>query len=147
MKNYSELQRNKHSVGQNSYHLIWSPKFRRHVLKPTAINRACEGVLRMIALQNGFEIYEIKVMSDHIHLFVELPPTISVCKALQLFKGISSRVMRRNFKWLRGQYPDGHMWSPGKFFRSVGSVTARVIEHYIKHSNNNYKYFQNVEGG
>ncbi|HDP73639.1 MAG TPA: hypothetical protein ENN46_01635, partial [Candidatus Woesearchaeota archaeon] len=27
-----------------------------------------------------------------------------------------------------------HLWSPGKFFRSVGNVSADVIQNYIKHS-------------
>ncbi|HHE36183.1 MAG TPA: IS200/IS605 family transposase, partial [Candidatus Woesearchaeota archaeon] len=29
----------------------------------------------------------------------------------------------------------GHLWSPGKFFRSVGNVTAEAIKNYIAQSN------------
>ena len=140
-----KFQHHKHSVGQNSFHLVWCPKYRWHALKPVVINRVCEGSLRLVALKYGFAIHELKIMPDHIHLFVELPPQVSVSKALQLFKGISSRILRRKFIWLRKLYKRGNIWSPGKFFRSVGSVTAETIEHYIKHSNHNWKYYQGLD--
>ncbi|MFQ6128849.1 MAG: transposase, partial [Thermoplasmata archaeon] len=40
----------------------------------------------------------------------------------------------RVFPELRAMFWRGHLWSRGKFFRSVGSVTADVIEHYILES-------------
>ena len=69
-----------------------------------------------------------------VHLFVEVPPTMSVSKALQLFKGISSYKLFRQHPWLRKHFRKGHFWSPGKFFRSVGNVTAETIQHYIAES-------------
>ena len=137
-----KFQYNKHSVGQNSFHIIWSPRYRINIFKPVIINKVFEGILNMIAQQKGYTIYELKIMDDHIHMFVELPPHTSVSTALQMFKGISSRILRRNYKWIRGIYPRGGMWSSGYFFRSVGSVTSNVIEHYIRNSNKNWKYFQ-----
>jgi len=137
-----KFQKHRHSVGQNSFHLVWCPKYRWHVLKTPCINKVCTGALRQVAFNYGFRIHELKVMQNHIHLFVELPPDVSVSKALQLFKGISSRMLRRRFIWLRKMYKRGSMWSPGKFFRSVGAVTADTIEHYIKYSNNNWAYYK-----
>ena len=140
-----KFQHHKHSVGQNSFHIVWCPKYRWHALKPIVINKVCEGAIRLVALKYGFTIHELKVMPNHIHLFVELPPYTSVSKALQLFKGISSRILRRKFIWLRKLYKRGHMWSPGKFYRSVGNVTAETIKHYIKHSNHNWKYYKGLD--
>ena len=79
----------------------------------------------------GYKIYEMQVMEDHVHLFVECPGNISVSKTLQLFKGISSRMLRRTFSFLREHK---HLWSPGKFYRSVGNVSWDVIQNYIAHS-------------
>ena len=110
-----EFQYHRHSVGQNSFHFIWTPKYRYKVLKTSCISKVCEGVLRMIAYQCNYTIYELKIMSDHIHMFAEIPPSSSVSDALQRFKGVSSRVLRRNFIWLRKRYPRGGMWSPGNF--------------------------------
>ena len=83
------LKANKHSVGQNVYHLVFKPKYARPLFKNFHFKKVCEGSLRMIAMQHGFKIYELKIMDDHVHMFVELKPYISISKAFQLFKGIS----------------------------------------------------------
>ena len=91
----------------------------------------------MIAMQEGYIIHEIKVMEDHIHMFIEIPPTVSISEAFQKLKGKSSRILRRNYAYLRKRE---FLWSKGKFYRSVGSVTKEVIEHYIKHSQGEYDF-------
>jgi len=35
---------------------------------------------------------------------------------------------------LKKRYWGGSLWSSGKFFRSVGNVTADTIKHYMKES-------------
>jgi putative transposase len=127
-----------HSFGQNAYHFIWAPKYRIKLLKPRNIRRVCDGALRMIAMQHAFLIHQMKVTEDHIHIFIEIPPRISVSKAFQLLKGKSSRILRRNFKWLR---KFDHMWSKGKFYRSIGNVTMNVIDNYISRSQGSWDYF------
>ena len=126
------LKHTKHSVGQNAYHLVWKPYKAKPLFKNLYFKKVCEGALRMIAMQYGFKIYELQVMEDHIHLFVECPKLISVSKAFQLFKGISSRILRRNFSYLRDNQP--RIWSRGKFYRSVGNVSWDVIQNYIASS-------------
>ena len=126
------LTKSSHSVGQNAYHFVWKPYKAKPFFKNIKFKKVCEGSLRLIALQNNFIIYELKVMSDHIHLFVECPKHISVSKAFQLFKGISSRMLRRTFSFLA--LNEKRLWSKGKFFRSVGNVSADVIQNYIVHS-------------
>ena len=133
-----ELKSHAHSYGQNCFHLILSPKYRISMFKPDDIRRVCEGSLRMIAVDNGYIIHELKVMNDHVHLFLEIPPRVSVSEACQMLKGVSSRMLRRNFPWLR---KFSCLWSNGKFYRSVGNVTSDVIEHYISKSQRDWDYF------
>jgi len=132
----------RHGVGQNAYHLVWRPKYAKDPFKFALVRQDCEQFLYEIALRYGFEIYELQVMSDHVHLFVEIPPTMSVSKALQLFKGISSYKLFRQHPWLRKHFRKGHFWSPGKFFRSVGNVTAETIQHYISQSQGSWNFVQ-----
>lgn len=128
------LNKHNHGVGQNAYHLVWKPKYAKNPFKFDLVRMDCEQILHEIAHKYNFEIYELQVMSDHVHLFVEVPPTRSVSKTLQLFKGISSYKLFRQHPWLRKHFTRGHFWSPGKFFRSVGNVTAETIQHYISQS-------------
>lgn len=125
------LEASNHGVGQNCYHLVWKPKYALDLFKSTHYRKVCEGAIKQVAINYKMHIHELQVKPDHVHLFVDLPSTMSVSKAFQLFKGISSRMLRRAFSLLRKHK---HLWSPGKFYRSVGNVTADVIQNYIKHS-------------
>jgi putative transposase len=134
-----KLKHNKHSIGQSAYHMVWKPKYNCKVFRHSYPNTVCEQAILSVAERHGIEVYELKVMEDHIHLFAEVPTTMSLSKAFQLLKGGSSRIFFMEC-WIwkevytrRGR--DAHLWSPGKFYRSVGNVTAEVIEEYISHSN------------
>ena len=133
----TELYHRSHSVGQNAFHFVWKPKYSNDFLKYPQVNKVCVGCLRMIAIQNMCVIYELQVMPDHIHLFVELPPALSVSQAFQKFKGVSSRIMRRRFKFLN-RLP--WMWSKGKFYRSVGHVNFKTIQKYIAQSQGEWTF-------
>jgi len=133
----NEITHRSHSVGQNAFHFVWKPKYSNHFLKYHATNKVCRGAIKLVAYQYKMKIYELQVMSDHIHLFIELPPTISVSKALQLLKGISSRILRRRFRFLT-KIP--MIWSKGKFFRSVGNVKFETIQRYIAESQGDWSF-------
>jgi len=140
-----KLTHRKHSVGQNAYHLVWKPKYNIPVFEKKYPRDVCEAAIICAAKRHGIQIYELKVMPDHIHLFVEVPPTMHVSKALQLLKGCSARqFFKFCTKWKAMYSSDGkkqaHLWSPGKFFRSVGSVSADVIQNYIAHSQESWDF-------
>lgn len=124
-----------HSVGQNTFHLVWKPKWNWDPFKFVPVQNCCVAALRVAARRWGFRILELEVMPDHVHIFVELPPRMSVSKVLQCLKGFSSRMLFKHFPWLRRYFRTGHFWSPGKFFRSVGSVSDEAIRHYIAQTN------------
>lgn len=130
-----EVTHFQHAVGQNSYHLVWKPKYCWDIFKFPWIKKDCEAILSEAAQRYGLQLYELEVMEDHVHCFVEVPPTMSVSKALNLLKGYSSYKLFRKQPWLRRYFRKGHLWSPGKFFRSVGNVTAEAIKNYIAESN------------
>jgi len=127
-----------HGVGQNSYHLVWKPKYGWDVFKFSWVKKDCEAILHEAALRYKIQVYELEVMSDHVHIFVEIPPTMSVSKSLNLLKGYSAYKLFQKHTWLRSYFRKGHFWSPGKFFRSVGNVTAEAIKNYIAQTNRNY---------
>jgi len=130
-----ELNRFAHSVGQNTYHFVWCPRFRHKIFQHKELKFACESILRAICRKNQFDIFELEIQPDHIHMFLDIKPKTTVSKAFQQLKGVSSRMLFKSFPdLLRHYYWKGGMWSRGKFFRSVGNVTADVIRDYIKDS-------------
>jgi REP-associated tyrosine transposase len=92
----------------------------------------CEDILREVAERHHIDVIELSVMPDHVHIVVQLPPTMSVSKALQLLKGASSYELFRRQPLFRYRYARGRFWSPGKFYRSVGDADTTTVLEYVK---------------
>jgi len=84
--------------------------------------KLCEEILRKVAERNGIGIVELSVMPDHIHVIADISPTMSVSEALRLLKGGSSYELFKEKPNFRKRYPRGHLWSQGKFYRTVGDT-------------------------
>lgn len=133
-----ELVNNTHSVGQNCFHLTWTPKYRYPVAKYDGTKRLIATAINRAATRHGIKIIELRVLDDHVHCFVHLPPTISVSSCVQLLKGSSSYDYRRwqNIRRYKA------LWSRGYFYRSVGAVTGAVVENYIRNSQGKHAYWK-----
>ena len=81
---------------------------------------------------NGWKIEELNIQKDHVHLIVMLKQTISVSKAVQIFKGGSSKVIREEFPELREFLWGKSFWAEGYFAETVGKVDAKTIKAYVK---------------
>lgn len=136
-----ELNSVNHGYGQNTYHLVFVPKYRYNVFKYEGIKKTCKKSFYAIAYKYDFKIHALEIMPDHVHLFVEFKPCFSVSKVVQLFKGISAHILFSKIPRLKKTwYRRGHFWSAGKFFRSVGNVTAETIQHYIDQSQGDWSF-------
>lgn len=125
---YKQLSKTNHAIGQNCFHLIWTPKYRYPVFRFENMRQQCKDALIQAANNHNIKIHEICVEDDHVHLFVELPPSMSLVCAFRLLKGGSSYILRKKNSWMK-KYKA--LWSIGKFYRSVGAVTDEAIQRYI----------------
>jgi len=94
-------------------------------------NRTRE-LIRAICKSNDVEILKGHISQDHVHIFVSVPPHLSVSRLVQLLKGKSSRKLLSEFKSLSRQFWGKHLWGRGYFVASSGNVTDEVIMEYIK---------------
>jgi putative transposase len=94
--------------------------------------KLCEDILHEVAERHNMGIVELSVMPDHVHIVVQLPPTMSVSQALHLLKGASSYELFRRQPLFRYRYSRGNFWSPGKFYRSVGDTDAATVLDYVR---------------
>ncbi len=117
------LSNNSPSYGQSSYHLILVPKYRLRAFAREDIERCLRTLIECIARKEDQRVHAL-----------EVPPTKSMAQVMQLLKGKTAYELFRVFPELRAMFRGGHLWSRGKFFRSVGEVTADAIEHYILES-------------
>jgi REP element-mobilizing transposase RayT len=109
-------------------HCVFSTKERRPLLTPV-INERLWPYLGGIARENEMKALAIGGMADHVHLLLSLPTTLSVSKAMRLFKGNSSKWLREIFPELRQQ---DFAWQEGFGSFSIGISGVKDTIHYIK---------------
>jgi putative transposase len=128
MKKYWTGSHTKHRL---MYHIIWIPKYRKRILKGMLADRIKE-LLIQCADVNNWQIQEINVQVDHIHAIVQLDTKTSVARAIQLFKGGSSKKIREEFPELEEFLWGDSLWSDGYFAETVGSCDEEVIKKYVQ---------------
>lgn len=128
MENY---RKSSHTVYDLKYHIVWITKYRKPILQGEIAIRARE-LIREICKSKEMEIIKGHVSKDHVHIFVSVPPHISVSQLVQSLKGKSSRKLMMEFKGLNRTFWGRHMWARGYFVASSGNVTDEVIMQYIE---------------
>ena len=128
----SEYNRLNHCKFLIQYHIIWCPKLRFNVLIGN-VESELKQILRIISTQYEFEIKEIEIMPDHIHLFISTKPTIAPTDVVRILKGISARELFKKFPKLKEFYNrSGSLWSKGYFASTVGKVSEETVKRYIQ---------------
>src|ERR1041384_2659335 len=115
-----------------AYDLVWSPKYRKHILEG-ALQVRVEQMFKEIADSYDITIDELEVSPDHVHLFCSFPPRYSIAQVVTRFKSLSARAVFSEFPQVKRQLWGGEFWEDGYFARTVGDkVTAEVIRKYIQ---------------
>jgi len=73
-------------------------------------------------------VVALEVMPDHVHLFLNCPPTLAPYQLMFQIKGSTSRALRAEFPHLR-RMPS--MWTRSYFVSSAGNVSSETIQRYI----------------
>lgn len=119
-----------HTIYDCTYHIVWVTKYRYNVLVGDIGERA-KHLIQQICCDNNVEIIRGKIASNHVHIYVSIPPYQSVSKLVQYLKGKSSRKIQQEFPELRKRYWGKHLWAVGYFVRTAGNVTDKMIKDYI----------------
>lgn len=120
---------NNNIVYSCKYHVVWCPKYRRKVLVGKIETRLKE-IIQETCTELSVEIIEMEIMPDHVHLLLEVDPQFGIHKAVKQIKGVSSRILRQEFKELRTKLPT--LWTNSYFVSTVGGAPLEVIKQYIE---------------
>ena len=113
--------------------MVFVPKYRRNIFYGM-VKEDCEKVIHDICGRHGYKVISLHVAPDHVHLFIEFPPSVPLSSVVKQLKGESAVRLFRMHPELKKKLWGGHLWTAGKFYRSVGNVTADTIKHYINES-------------
>jgi len=72
------IKRTSHAVYDTSYHLVWCPKYRKKIFELQPIKDRAEQLIRQICQEYGFELIEMEISTEHIHILVSFTPKRSI---------------------------------------------------------------------
>ena len=91
----------------------------------------------MLCKRKGAKIVEAEVCPDHIHMLVEIPPSISVSSFVGYLKGKSTLMIYDRHPELQSKW-DKAFWARGYYVETIGSVSEENIRRYIEHQSKSY---------
>lgn len=113
-------------------YLVFVSKYRRKVFDGDAIERL-RGMFSKVCEDFGSQMVEMDGETDHVHLLVNYPPSVSVSKLVNSLKGASSRRLRVERPDIANRYYwRGALWSPSYFAASCGGAPIAVVRQYIE---------------
>ncbi|HYA26380.1 MAG TPA: IS200/IS605 family transposase [Thermodesulfovibrionales bacterium] len=112
-------------------HLVWIPRYRKRVLRGKIAIRWRQRV-REACKMNQWQISEMSLQTDHIHLIMQIKPNDSISGIAQTLKGGTSRALRKEFPELDEFLWGDSFWADGYFAESVGHVDADILKRYIR---------------
>lgn len=125
-KGYSQSETSVHFM---HYHFVWCPKYRRKVITGK-IEKRLKQLLEQKTAEVGCKIIALETTPDHLHIFVQAPPTIAPNRLVAALKGYTSRVLRQEFPELTSRLPT--LWTRSYFVSTHGHVSAEAIKKYVE---------------
>ena len=111
------------------FHVIWCVKYRKQLLSGDLELRLKE-IVKEVCLKRRADLIEIECDKDHTHILVEIDPQYRIHKLIKEIKGLSSYLLRKEFKIARTRVPS--LWTNSYFVSTVGSVCLSVVKKYIE---------------
>ena len=106
-----------HTVFYHRYHNVWITKYRYKVLQGKLRERVRD-IIRQVCREMGVQIIEGVLSSDHIHMFVSVPPHVAISDLMQRAKERSSYKIQMEFPEIRKAILGAEILGPGIFLHN-----------------------------
>jgi putative transposase len=122
-------------------HVTWTT-LNRLPLISESVRRFLDSFLRTKARQHRTNVLAVGMVSDHVHLVVEVEPVFDLPALMQGLKGASARIANR----------DGHaeprplQWSAGYDARTVGISQLPSVIRYVETQSSHHRD-RAIDGG
>ena len=127
-----------HTRWNCTYHIVFIPKYHRKVMYGE-VKRDIAQILKKLCEMKQIQLLEGRVCKDHVHMYVAIPPKLSVSDAMSYVKGKSSLMIFDRHPKFRQDWGNRHFWARGYFVATVGNVNESTIVEYIKNQEENDK--------
>ena len=128
-KNYKSKNHSKFIL---TYHIIFTCKYRKKLL--IKYGEDVKQIMYDISKRYDFDIKEMEVDKNHIHMMISSVPKISPLQIVRVLKQQSTiQMWRRYASELKKQYwKENTFWTDGYFCSTIGEVSSKTLKHYIQ---------------
>lgn len=130
-----------HTKWNCKYHIVFAPKFRRKIIYGK-LKRDIANILSALCKRKGVKIVEAEMCSDHVHMLVEIPPSISVSSFVGYLKGKSTLMIFERHANLKYKFGNRHFWCRGYYVDTVGKNAKKIQEHIQNQLKEDLEYDQ-----
>lgn len=125
---------NKNSIAHTKwnckYHILFTPKYRRKAIYGE-LKREIEAILRELSNWKGVETKESHAYVGHKHMYVAIPPKISVAGYVEFLKGKSTLIIYERRANLKYKYGNKHFYYVDAMGRNEESDFGNFFEHTL----------------
>jgi len=128
-----ELKSTRHAKYLLHAHLVFTPKYRKKIFTKAHFELMNE-VFMDVCHKFDAQLVEFDGEKDHVHLLVLYPPRVAISTLVNSLKGVSSRMLRKNFDIFKKSYwgDSVALWSRSYFAASVGGAPIEILRQYIE---------------
>ncbi len=126
MQDYQSLN---HTKWDCKFHIVWIPEFRKKTLFGQ-LRKELGPILRELARQKESEIVEGRLLADHVHMLISIPPKYAVAQVIGFMKGKSAIWIARTCGHKRN-FIGQNFWARG-YFVSTAGLDEEMVKQYIK---------------
>ena len=119
-----------HTKWNCKYHIVFTPKYRRKAIYGK-LKADIGKILRDLCKWKDVEIIEATAMPDHVHMYVSMPPKMSVAGFVGFLKGKSTLIIFERHANLKYKYGNRHFWCRGYYVDTVGR-NEKAIAEYVR---------------
>jgi len=122
-----------HSKYLIKLHIVFAVKYRKKLLVDS-LDEDMKQLLFEISQEKGFTIDTMQSDIDHIHILVDIPPTLSAFQIVHQLKQLSTfRIWKKYAMELKKHFwKERTFWSDGYFVCSTGDASTETIRKYIE---------------
>jgi putative transposase len=125
----NDCQSLNHTKWDCKFHVVWIPKYRKKVLCGEP-RKQLVPVLRELASQKESHIVEGRLLKDHVHMLISIPPKYAVAHVIGFIKGKSAIWIARS-GGRRKNFTGQNFWARG-YFVSTAGMDEETVREYIK---------------
>ncbi|OMH25222.1 IS200/IS605 family transposase [Bacillus thuringiensis serovar londrina] len=125
----NDYRRTKTTVSLINYHFVFCPRYRRKIFLNTKLEERFKDLVQEICGELDVSNVAMECDKDHVHLFLNTPPTLSPADTMAKIKGVTSKRLREEFSHLQ-HLPS--LWTRSYFVSTAGSVSSETIKHYVE---------------